>query len=121
DAGAALEIELRFVEDSWTEVTAAGGERLFYGLARAGAEERILADSEVRVLLGNADGVIVRVNGAPFAYPSGSRNGDLARFRRSPENQEESWRPPIPPSGPWTPWCGTSGCCGIGCRLARWR
>jgi len=86
DAGAALEIELRFVEDSWTEVTAAGGERLFYGLARAGAEERILADSEVRVLLGNADGVIVRVNGAPFAYPSGSRNGDLARFRLSPEN-----------------------------------
>jgi len=83
---APLELELRFLEDSWTEVTAAGGERLFYGLARAGAEERIRADGEIRVLLGNADGVVVRVNGAPFAYPAGSRSGDLARFRLSPEN-----------------------------------
>jgi len=81
-----LLIELRFIEDSWTEVTSAGGERLFYGLARAGAEERIRADGEVRVLLGNANGVIVRVNGRPFAYPAGSRNGALARFRLSPEN-----------------------------------
>ncbi|HEX6995024.1 MAG TPA: RodZ domain-containing protein [Gammaproteobacteria bacterium] len=85
-AAGALEIELRFVEDSWTEITSAGGERLFYGLARAGAEERIRADGEVRVLLGNADGVIVRVNGEPFTYPAGSRSGDLARFRLSPEN-----------------------------------
>jgi len=81
-----LEIELRFVEDSWTEITSAGGERLFYGLGRAGAEERIRTDDEVRVLLGNADGVVIRVNGEPFAYPAGSRNGNLARFRLSPEN-----------------------------------
>lgn len=85
-AAGGLEIELRFIEDSWTEITSAGGDRLFYGLARAGAEERIRADGEVRVLLGNADGVIIRVNGQPFAYPAGSRNGDLARFRLSPEN-----------------------------------
>lgn len=82
----ALEIELRFVEDSWTEVTSSGGERLFYGLGRAGVEERIRANDEVRVLLGNAQGVVVSVNGEPFAYPAGSRSGDLARFRLSPEN-----------------------------------
>lgn len=79
-----LVLELRFSEDSWTEVTSAGGERLYYGLARAGAEERIRADGEIRVLLGNADGVAVRVNGRPFAYPAGSRSGELARFRLTP-------------------------------------
>lgn len=81
---AALEIELRFTEDSWTEITAAGGERLFYGLASAGREERILADGEVSVRLGNAGGVSIQVNGEPFAYPPGSRRGSLAVFRLSP-------------------------------------
>jgi len=79
-----LEIELRFVEDSWTEVTSEDDERLFYGLARAGAEERVRADTPVTVLLGNADGVVVRVNGEAFSYPRGSRRGDLARFTLRP-------------------------------------
>lgn len=84
DADAALEIELRFTEDSWTEITAASGERLFYGLASAGREERILTDDEVSVRLGNAGGVSIRVNGEPFAFPPGSRRGTLAVFRLSP-------------------------------------
>jgi len=83
-ATAALEIELRFTEDSWTEITGASGERLFYGLASAGREERILTAGEVSVRLGNAGGVSIRVNGEPFAYPPGSRRGSLAVFRLSP-------------------------------------
>ena len=84
DADAALEIELRFTEDSWTEITAASGERLFYGLASAGRGERILTDDEVSVRLGNAGGVSIRVHGEPFAFPPGSRRGTLAVFRLSP-------------------------------------
>ena len=79
-----LEIELRFVEDSWAEVMSEDDERLFYGLARAGTEERVRADTPVTVLLGNADGVVVRVNGEAFSYPRGSRRGDLARFTLRP-------------------------------------
>ena len=83
-SAAALEIELRFIEDSWTEVTSADDERLYYGLARAGAEERVSAEAPVTVLLGNADGVVLRVNGELFSYPRGSRRGELARFTLSP-------------------------------------
>lgn len=79
-AAANLDIELRFAEDSWTEVIGAGGERLFYGLGRAGAAERFDADDDVSVLLGNADGVTVFVNGTPYAPPTGSRRGEMARF-----------------------------------------
>lgn len=86
-AAAPLQIELRFVEDSWTEVSSASGERLLYGLYRAGAAERVGTGNAVTVLLGNADGVDVRVNGEPFTYPAGSRRGATARFRLSPPEE----------------------------------
>ncbi|HEX7081407.1 MAG TPA: RodZ domain-containing protein [Gammaproteobacteria bacterium] len=81
---APLEIELRFLEDSWTTITGADDERLYYGLGRAGDQERISASTAVRVLLGNAEGVEIRVNGEPYAYPPGSRRGDIAQFTLSP-------------------------------------
>lgn len=86
--GAALEIELRFDADSWTEVTSAAGERLFYGLGRQGDAERFASNGDVRVLLGNADGVSVRVNGAPYDPPAGSRRGETARFTISANSNQ---------------------------------
>src|SRR5690606_32866771 len=83
DMAAALEIELRFDQDSWAEIVTASGERLLYGTITAGREERIAADSDVSVRLGNADGVSIKVNGEPFAYPPGSRRGSLAVFTLS--------------------------------------
>lgn len=82
-ASAALEIELRFEQDSWAEITTASGERLLYGTITAGREERIATDGDVSVRLGNADGVSIKVNGEPFAYPPGSRRGSLAVFTLS--------------------------------------
>lgn len=85
DAGLAralaeINVALRFIEDSWAEVTGPGDERLYYGLGRAGAEARINAPPPIDVLLGNADGVAVEVDGEPFSYPANSRSGNLAQF-----------------------------------------
>jgi cytoskeleton protein RodZ len=75
-----LSIELAFNEDCWAEVTDASGERLFYGLGRSGARSRFVAQPPVAVLLGNVNGVDLTVNGAPYAVPVESRQGNLARF-----------------------------------------
>jgi len=82
-AAGALDVELRFMEDSWAEVTGPGDERLYYGLGRAGAAARFSAAPPIDVLLGNADGVAVQVDGEPFSYPSNSRSGNLAQFTLS--------------------------------------
>ncbi|HEX5418891.1 MAG TPA: RodZ domain-containing protein [Gammaproteobacteria bacterium] len=75
-----LEIELRFLQDSWVEVTDARNQRLYYGLAKAGDESRVRGVPPLEVLLGNADGVVVEVAGHPYRYPNGGRRGKLARF-----------------------------------------
>jgi cytoskeleton protein RodZ len=75
-----LSVELRFIEDSWAEITTRDNERVFYGLGRAGSEARFTAAPPVAVLLGNADGVDLLVEGEAFPYPVGSRRGKLARF-----------------------------------------
>lgn len=76
----ATRLELVFAEDSWAEVTDARGEQLMYGLARAGEREAVTGAGPLSVLLGNASGVRVRVDGEPYAVPSAARRGDLAEF-----------------------------------------
>lgn len=73
-------IELNFVEDCWTEISDARGERLFYGLGSAGARSRFSANLPVSVFLGNAAGVEVAVDGNRYPIPADSRQGNLARF-----------------------------------------
>jgi cytoskeleton protein RodZ len=77
---ASLSIELDFSEDCWAEVTDASGARLFYGLGRPGARSRFSAVPPVAFLFGNVAGVALTVNGAPYAVPRESRQGNLARF-----------------------------------------
>jgi cytoskeleton protein RodZ len=75
-----LEVEIVFTENCWTEVIDANGERLFYGLGSAGAQTRFSATPPLSFFLGNASGVELRVDGAPFAIPGENRQGNLARF-----------------------------------------
>jgi cytoskeleton protein RodZ len=75
-----LEVEIVFAENCWTEVIDASGERLFYGLGSAGAQTRFTATPPLSFFLGNASGVELRVDGAPFAIPGENRQGNLARF-----------------------------------------
>ncbi len=75
-----LNVEISFDEDCWVEIIGGDDRRLFYGLGRAGARSRFEASPPMSVLFGNVDGVRMSVNGAPYAIPAGSRQGNLARF-----------------------------------------
>lgn len=73
-------LELRFVEDSWAEVTDDRGERLYYALGRAGTSERIPADRELHFLFGNAHGVELEFAGRSIPIPGSHERGDVAQF-----------------------------------------
>lgn len=78
--GVTVQVEVNFLEDCWTEISDARGERLFYGLGSAGARSRFGARLPISIFFGNANGVELTVNGASYPVPAGSRQGNLARF-----------------------------------------
>ncbi|HMB72497.1 MAG TPA: RodZ domain-containing protein [Gammaproteobacteria bacterium] len=69
-----------FSQESWFELDDASGRRLHYDLAAAGRELRFVALPPVRVLIGNAAAVSIRVDSEPFAIPAGSLRGNVANF-----------------------------------------
>jgi cytoskeleton protein RodZ len=73
-------VEVTFAEDCWAEIFGGDDRRLFYGLGRAGARSRFTATAPMTVLLGNAGGVKISVNGEAYPIPVGARQGSLARF-----------------------------------------
>ncbi|MFL2553343.1 MAG: helix-turn-helix domain-containing protein [Candidatus Rariloculaceae bacterium] len=75
-----LQVEIIFREDCWTEVIDVLGERLFYGLGRAGARSRFAAAPPLSLFLGNASGVDISVDGIPYEISGENRQGNLARF-----------------------------------------
>ena len=75
-----LGLELSFAQESWAEIVDARGERLFYGLGRAGRRATLSGEPPISVLLGNADGVQLSVDGDDYPIPSGARQRELARF-----------------------------------------
>lgn len=75
---ATVRIALEFSADSWVEVTAADGERLLYGMAAAGRRSELAGAPPLAVVLGNAGGVSLWVEGVPQPIPR--RGGNLARF-----------------------------------------
>lgn len=79
-AGPTVQVEVGFIEDCWTEISDARGERLFYGLGSAGARSRFAATLPISIFFGNANGVELTVNGESYPVPAGSRQGNLARF-----------------------------------------
>lgn len=74
-------LEITFVEDSWADITDEAGERLYYGLGRAGTVATIPADRKLNLFFGYANGVSLRIDGEPVPIPaSARRRGDLAQF-----------------------------------------
>ncbi len=73
-------VEVIFPEDCWAEIFGGNDERLFYCLGQAGARSRFTATAPMTVLLGNAGGVQINVNGQAYPIPAGARQGNLARF-----------------------------------------
>lgn len=63
------QLTLRFTSESWAEVYDSSGERLFYDIGAADSVRTFKGSAPLRVVLGNAPGVAVEVNG---------RSADLA-------------------------------------------
>ncbi len=73
-------LRLTLTTDSWVEVYDARGQRLFYDIATGGSVQTITGRGPLRVVLGNAAGVGVEVNGRGATIPANSLRGDEARF-----------------------------------------
>ena len=73
-------LRLAMTNDSWVEIYDSRGERLFYDVASAGSVHDVTGRGPLRVVLGNAAGVSVEVDGQAREIPAGAIEGDGARF-----------------------------------------
>lgn len=74
-------LELTFLQDSWAEVEDAHGVQLLYGLVSAGQRRSLRGAAPFRVMLGNAPGVEVSVNGQAVDFSTRVRADNTVRFR----------------------------------------
>ncbi len=63
-------LKLDLTNDSWVEVYDSRGERLFYDVASAGSVQSVSGRGPLRVVLGNAAGVTVEVDGQSRQIPA---------------------------------------------------
>jgi cytoskeleton protein RodZ len=73
-------LKLELTNDSWVEVYDSRGERLFYDVASAGSVQSVSGRGPLRVVLGNAAGVTVEVDGQSRNIPANAADGEGARF-----------------------------------------
>ena len=73
-------LRLELTNDSWVEVYDSRGERLFYDVASAGSVQSVSGRGPLRVVLGNAAGVTVEVDGQAREIPANAVDGEGARF-----------------------------------------
>jgi cytoskeleton protein RodZ len=73
-------LKLELTNDSWVEVYDARGERLFYDVASAGSAHSVSGRGPLRVVLGNAAGVTIEVDGKAREIPAAAVEGEGARF-----------------------------------------
>ena len=73
-------LALSFSAASWVDVSDAGGRRLLQGLIDAGAARTLSGAPPLRVILGNAKGVALQVNGRPVALAGLVRRDGSARL-----------------------------------------
>ena len=75
-----IRLRLELTNDSWVEVYDSRNERLFYDVASAGSVQSVSGRGPLRVVLGNAAGVSVEVDGQAREIPEGAGDGEGARF-----------------------------------------
>lgn len=78
----APEIQLRLLleADSWVEIYDSRDQRLYFDVASAGSVQSVSGRAPLRVVLENAAGVSVEVNGEPREIPASAIDGERARF-----------------------------------------
>lgn len=75
-----LQLRLAFSGDCWTEVTDAGGRRLYFGLGSSGDEVTVAGEPPLNILLGHSENVAVFVDGTAYPIPASARRGETARL-----------------------------------------
>jgi cytoskeleton protein RodZ len=75
-----MDLTLKFATDSWVEVYDANGQRLFYDIGSAKSSHTVSGTPPLRVVLGNAPGVSLNVNGKPVKVPASAVQQDSAQF-----------------------------------------
>jgi len=75
-----MRLTLELSGESWVEVYDSRGERLYYDVASAGSVQSLEGRAPLRVVLGNAAGVSVLVDGQSREIPSSAVSGEGARF-----------------------------------------
>jgi cytoskeleton protein RodZ len=73
-------LKLDLTNDSWIEVYDSRDNKLFYDVASAGSVQTVSGRGPLRVVLGNAAGVTVEVDGQSREIPAGAIDGEGARF-----------------------------------------
>jgi len=91
------QLTLRFSADSWAEVYDSSGERLFYDIGAADSVRTFKGTAPLRVVLGNAPGVAVEVNGrsadlATLTHADGSAQFVVSRAGRVSQPAPQSPR-----------------------------
>jgi len=73
-------LKLDLTNDSWIEVYDSRDKKLFYDVASAGSVQTVSGRGPLRVVLGNAAGVTVEVDGQTRDIPASAIDGEGARF-----------------------------------------
>lgn len=71
-------------ERSWVQVTTATGQQLFQGLLEGGTKKSFSDKRQLRLVIGNAGGVQLTVNGTEIGAPG--RRGQVARVQFTPQD-----------------------------------
>ena len=73
-------LKLDLTNDSWIEIYDSRDRKLFFDVASAGSVQTVSGRGPLRVVLGNAAGVTVEVDGQSRDIPSGAIDGEGASF-----------------------------------------
>jgi cytoskeleton protein RodZ len=77
-------VQFQFSKDCWFEVQDANGNKVLATMGRAGESKTIHAKAPMSVLLGNATGVTILVDGKKLDFSKYIQKSQLARFRIPP-------------------------------------
>jgi cytoskeleton protein RodZ len=75
-----MRLSITYSGDCWTEITDAGGRRLFFDLGKSGRTVNLSGEAPFNVLFGDAANVSLEVNGSSFNIPASDRRGRTARL-----------------------------------------
>ena len=75
------EVQFQFSKDCWIEVHDADGRKVLATMGRTGETRSIRGKAPLSVLLGNAGGVAIRVDGKKYDFTKYVQKSQLARFR----------------------------------------